>query len=323
MAYLGDLKGYQRLAKDNNGQITQGGEVLVNKVYKGRGPDDKKNTADDGCIVLVGTKANPIVINGPVVIEKDLIIKGVISGQGTIYAGRNIHVLANVRYKDPPSWPKPDEDPYTTATANKAKDFVAFAAKGNVVIGDYTSWKESYKNNLNPPATQGYEVDVTDADLGYDTDGDSGNGYWFDGDYTAYDGGYKMGDTDPIPVPDPAPGNGKKPKKPKEPKNGGGGNLERRFYESSLSDDYISANSSSIGDIRRIDGMFYNDHAFAGDLDRCRFNGGIASRDEAIRFDRRFIINYDVRANRKSIDYVDINLPRSLVLPETRARQSG
>lgn len=313
MPYLGDLAGYELLANNKNGQIIQDKKVLVDNVYDGNGPDGKNGTPDDGCIVLIGTDKEPIVINGPVVVKGDVIITGVISGQGTIYAGRNIHILGDVTYNAPPSWPKPDSDPYTTAQANQTKDFVAFAVKGNVIMGDYTTdaWKKSTENYLRPPFTQGYAVDKTDVALGYDSDGDPTNGYWFNGDYTAYDTGYKD--------------------------DGIGGSAARRFYESSLSDDYINSiaggGSAAPGkgkkpeknaaEIKNIDGILYNNHALAGKVGDCTFNGSVVSRDEVIIYKNGFIINYDVRAHAGSIDYIDLNLPRSLVLPETKARQSG
>lgn len=312
--YLGTKNGYRRLAEATNGKITgydeEGKKKVYEKFYEGDGPDGEDGTPDDGCIVLIGTKKKPIVIEGRdadgnpipgvVVIKKDVIIKGVVSGQGAIYAGRNIHILGDVTYKDPPSWPKPDEDPYTTAGENKTKDFLGFGAKGNVVIGNYTrGW---WKLTLEYLTVDGYEVDETDAALGYDSDQDPDNGYWFDGNYTAVDD--EEGKDD-----------------------GEGEGIERRFYESSLSDSDIDKIAGKRVKITHIDGVFYNNHAFAGRVRRCAFDGSIVSRNEAIVYSpaarNGLIMNYDVRAHRGNMDYIDINLPRSLVLPETRARQSG
>ena len=119
MPYLGDLSIYKKIAKN----------------FKNPGPDGQLGTPDDTTgstlvyyntatgvvdgmtrtinekyennepLVLVGTASNPIEINGPVVAKGDVIIKGYVKGQGTIYAGRNIHVVGDVTYLSFPEWP--------------------------------------------------------------------------------------------------------------------------------------------------------------------------------------------------------------------------
>jgi hypothetical protein len=61
--------------------------------------------ASSAPLVIVGTDDYPIRINGPFVADGDVIIKGVVSGQGTIYAGRNIHIVGDIWYGAPPEWP--------------------------------------------------------------------------------------------------------------------------------------------------------------------------------------------------------------------------
>ena len=39
--------------------------------------------------IAVSVTQFPIVIDGPVVVERDVVISGYVTGQGTIYAGRN------------------------------------------------------------------------------------------------------------------------------------------------------------------------------------------------------------------------------------------
>lgn len=298
MPYLGDLGTYRQLAQTHNGQVTQGGSVLVDNVYSGNGPDGVPGTPDDRSIVLIGTEENPVVITGPVVVEGDVIIRGVVSGQGAIYSGRNIHIIGDITYDEPPSWPKPDSDPQTTTQTNSTKDFIGLAGKGNVIIGDYTrnDWQRTVGGYLSPPFTQGYETDVSDAPLGYDSDGDPENGYWFDGNYTAVDGGFKD--------------------------DGDGGSEERRFFESSLSDDHIRSISAPSNQIRNVNGIIYNNHAFSGRVGRFTINGTIVSRDEAIVYSGSITMNYDVRAYGTGIENIDIYLPRDLSLPETRTTQS-
>lgn len=290
MPYLGDLGTYKTLASAEGGTITQGVNTLVNAVYTGNGPDNIANTADDGCLVLIGTAANPIQINGPVVINKDVVIKGVVTGQGTIYAGRNVHIVGDLSYKNGPSWPKPDATPSATDTTNSTKDFLGLAAKGNVVVGNYTrnDWKTNVLPYLDPDFTDPYEVDATDADIGYVSYYQGGKPY-FDGDYTDNDGGYKKA-------------------------NSGNGQVARKYYESSLSDTYINTLAGATA-VSTIEAVSYNNHALAGKVGNFTVNGTIISRDEAIIYTGNISMNYDVRAW-GGPEALDIFLPRELVLPQ-------
>ena len=272
MPYLGDLQTYKDLAAAKNGTVSQGGSTLVDNVLTGN-------------VVLIGTAANPIVINGPVVVTGDVLIKGVVTGQGTIYAGRNTHILSEITYLYTNDWIKPDTDPDATDTFNADRDFLGLATKGNVVIGDYTrtDWQTNITGYIEPPFTQAYEVDSTDVVNGYDSyyvDGDP----YFDGDYTANDGGTK---------------------------DDGSG---RKFYESSYNDTYISSVADSSSSIRRIDAVTYTNHLFTGKVGAFTMNGAIISRDEAVVFSGSIEINYDLRAKTMGENFY---LPRSLALPQT------
>lgn len=278
MPYLGDLSYYQALAASKDGTISQGGTVLVDNVY-------------NGSMVLVGTAQNPIVIDGPVVITNDVVIKGVVSGQGTIYAGRNTHIIGSVTYADPPSWPKPDSDPLTTSAQNVNKDFLGLCAKGNVIFGDYLSskWQNQVKQYIRPPFTNPYSVDQTDASIGYASYYQGGTPY-FSGDYTAVDGGKKSDNSD------------------------------RRYYESSLANNAFS-NLSPTNDITQIDALVYTNHAIAGQVKNIKFNGSIIGRDEGIIFSGSLTMNFDYRVKEKGREFVDIQLPISIMKPETERWQ--
>jgi len=290
MPYLGDLQAYRDLAVNEGGTIKQGGVVLVNAVYGDDalecGPDGICGTADDDCIVLIGTAANPVELNGPVVVEGDVIIRGVVKGQGIIYSGRNTHIIGNITYQNPPAWPKPDTTPAATDAVNDTRDFLGLASKGNVVIGDYTrnDWKRTVGRYLEPPFTQAYNVDPADEDIGYISGYDE-DGPFFDGDYTAWDEkGYKT--------------DGK----------------ERKYYESSLSDNFIRTIAAASSQIRRVDAVSYTNHAFAGRVGAFTVNGSIVSRDEAIIYSGSITMNYDIRAKTKGDDF---HLPSELALPQT------
>ena len=274
MPYLGNLDYYKTQAINEGGTITQCGATLVN------------NVLDDN-IVLIGTAACPIEINGPVVVTKDVLIKGVTKGQGTIFSGRNTHIIGNITYENPPAWAKPDTDPDATDTQNSSKDFLGLATKGSVVIGDYTkgtwNWVTDY---LKPPFTQGYETDSSDSSLGYDSDGNSGNGYWFNGNYTALDGGQKLDGSN------------------------------RKFYESSYDDAYFAGIADS-GFVTQIDAVTYTNHAVTGRVGQLTMNGTFVSRDEAIGYSGHLTINYDVRAQLEQVAD-NFYLPRQLDVPRTR-----
>jgi len=216
MPMLGDLSSYKDLAKSMKSKIEVWNsstekyeEVTTDGVYlaigpdgiegtddDGVGPDGVAGTPDDGVLVLVGDTDHPIKVDGPVVVENDLIIRGVYTGQGTIYSGRNVHIVGNIVADDPPVWNR-DMSALDTAdvekafTDNEAKDLLCLAAKGNVMLGDVDSIKNS--SYIQPPFTKPYTTDPTDYDIGYAPNSD---GKW-DGDYTGTDGGKRAVEATP------------------------------------------------------------------------------------------------------------------------------
>lgn len=138
MPYLGALKFYKRLADDFARGKTPSGvraiddgdgsgsyliirkgdyQVAIDEVYKG--PDGVEGVNvwgiddDKAPLILIGTETHPIEIHGPVVVPGDVVIAGVITGQGTIYSGRNVHIVGNVTYQDPPRWATVERDSVT------------------------------------------------------------------------------------------------------------------------------------------------------------------------------------------------------------------
>ncbi len=143
----------------NNNGVLESGEILFTGVYG-------DEVGETGNIVLEGESDQPILIDGPVVVTNNLIIKGTISGKGTIYSGRNTYIAGDLVYKDPPSSPPvfnygaetPEEfqervDEWKADNADK--DIVGLATRENIVVADYTdngfsyamSWLEDYRNN--------------------------------------------------------------------------------------------------------------------------------------------------------------------------------
>ena len=195
MPLLGDLSGYKSLALAQSGKIEIWNElsgvyeeITLNGTYSGVGPDGLAGTADDGVMVLTGDIDHPIRISGPVVAENDVVIKGYYSGQGTIYSGRNVHIVGDVVASNPPVWDKSLNATEADFVANDTKDMLCLAAKGNVMLGNVDDIKNS--DYIKPPFTKAYTTDATDYDIGYSPN----SGTQWDGDYSAVDGGKRIGE---------------------------------------------------------------------------------------------------------------------------------
>ncbi|MBI3831791.1 MAG: hypothetical protein HY291_19880 [Planctomycetes bacterium] len=250
----------------------------------------------NGNVALVGTAKQPIVILGPVVITNDLVIKGVVKGQGTFYVGRNTHVVGSILYSDSPHWKQNDLNFSATEALNKGKDFAGFASKGSIILGQYfrsdDSWdwtKNTYfRTGFQNATIQAYQVDPTDAAIGYVT-GSTPEGFpTFHGDYTLYDGGKRYNDTPDWTTAAPA--------------------QARRYYESSFSNEYIRTIAEKPQELH---GVFYTNHLYGGRVDNPKFYGAMVARDEGIVFDGSLRMYYDPRASSGEPDsHVNIFLPR-------------
>ena len=140
MPNLSDLTRYETQAIADGASVKIGGSTVCAGVY-GDGAGEKQN------LYLVGTAADPIVIDGPVVVRGDLIISGYVTGQGSIYAGGNVYVPDSIQYLDGPTSPRPtsnsQSDTEQWLSDNWDKDFLGLFARENVVIGDHTdsTWR--------------------------------------------------------------------------------------------------------------------------------------------------------------------------------------
>ncbi len=293
MPQIGDLTMYSDLAREQGGTLKIGGETIIDAVL-GDDPGEGKN------LVLIGTPSNPIVIDGPVVVLNDLVIKGTITGQGSIYTGRNVHIVGDIEYANPPNWPKPMTDTNATRAANAAADMVGFAAKGSIILGNYTQggWQSVTRRYQQPPFTQAYKVDPTDAGIGYVTHLNGDGESMFDGDYRANDGGTKAS-ADPGVL-------GTNPGQAYTQDATTG--TSRKFFESSFSDTFINAVSDS--QVQHIDGILYTNHLLSGKVGAAVFNGTLVSRDEALIFSGSIDINYDIRTRFGSYEFLNAFLPR-------------
>ncbi len=278
LPFIGPLSDYEEYAVAISGTAGDSSKTVAgvwgDDAGEDAGVDD--TDVDDGCLVLVGTEADPIDISGVVVAQKDIYIRGYYTGQGTLYAGRNIYVVDDVIAVDAPTWPHPDSTPAATAVENKTKDFLGLCAKGSLIFGDYTTLDTSY---LKSPHTDSHATDVTDAALGYVTHYVDGEPY-FDGDYTQLDGNGSELRTD---------------------------NSSRHFFEPILSDadmDAIGVTHTGMDSwVGHFDCVLYANHLIAGDFDpNSILNGAFICRDEAVKRHGNLALNWDARLGALTMD---------------------
>jgi hypothetical protein len=96
-----------------------------------------------GNVILSGTAANPIVIDGTLAIDGDVVIDGYIKGAGSILASGNIYIPTNLKYLDGKAYldgdsPGNPTGPRTFGIAQDGtKNALGLAAGGNMLLGDY------------------------------------------------------------------------------------------------------------------------------------------------------------------------------------------
>lgn len=142
MPYLGNLSFYDTLASQLGSSLTYNEDTNNDGYYGGAGdarPTIPGSGGATGPLILVGTKSRPIVINGPVVVPGDVIIRGWVKGQGTIYAGRNVHIIGEINYVAPPILKAPLERDTSpgSATAGRLRQRNATSDNGG------TPWNET------------------------------------------------------------------------------------------------------------------------------------------------------------------------------------
>ena len=343
MPYIGDISSsaseYRDWAQNLHNKnpamstIKQNGQTLVSVFYDGVGPSglatvtnsygNEVTAPDYGAIVLTGTAAHPIEVNGPVIIPNDVIISGYVKGQGTIYSGRNIHIVGNIQYVNPPSW----SGKSTSGTSNATKDMLGLMAKGNIVMGNYTesTWLSNIRTYLTQqPYVQQYACDTSDAAIGYPET--------FGGSYEAkeYVNNTDFGKCQSAGLTDYVPGGydsstgrfgkmrevGTGRYEQKQVYNSRtrrwetqnveimapGIAYDRRYYESVCDDDEVSSRCSTI---TRIDAVLYNNHGIFGKLGQCSINGSLVCRNEGLQYSSKLYLNWDIRLYSESSETVD------------------
>ena len=314
---------------DSAGTVHNVAGGTVSSHYNGAGPSGDAALADKGALVLIGTQANPIVIDGPVVVDSDVIIKGYVKGQGTIYSGRNVHIIGDIKYVSPPTWSHPDADDAAVEAANAKKDMLGLVAKGNIVIGDSTdtAWHNSVdsyiKSGTSSSVVKRYACDPSDADIGYPAT--------FQGNYTAVEdvNGQKFGkvraETVTLETTHTVrtttrqqvvtgydwwgrPQYGYKDVVTETQVHDTETRLstayDRRYYETVCDDNILKTLKDASG-IAQIDAILYNNHGIFGTPGRSganfNLNGSLVCRDEALIFSGNGIrFNWDMRLRRKN-----------------------
>lgn len=110
-------------------------------LFNGNSP--RLDSATSGNVILSGTEANPIVIDGTIAIDGDLVINGYVKGQGSILVSGNVYVPTDLKYLDgvsylPGDTPGNPTGPRTFGVGQDGtKNALGLAAGGNIMLGDY------------------------------------------------------------------------------------------------------------------------------------------------------------------------------------------
>ena len=277
-----------------------------------------------------------IVVDGPIVVEGDVIIFGKVKGQGGIYSGRNIYVPDDVTYTNPPSeFVNPGEAGYETYTEqwrqdNSSADAMGLFATENIAVGDFTSssWRSNISGWLNH-----YLNESAENKLGYDqlpntNDPYEDNSTWDVVYYTQEDAdngripaGKSVGDSIPESGED-IDGDGIADPRisindfdfqwgPVSYPSLWGGNHPEQWQGNNYN--LNSYSDISTREINQLDGMYYTNHALGAYVGRnggVTWNGGIVSRIEAIVYESFAIMNHDERFTGGG-DAYGLYLPRS------------
>lgn len=289
LPFIGPLSDYEEYAIAVGGTASDA-STTVNAVWGDDAGEDaglSETTLDDGCLVLIGTAADPINLDGVVVAQKDIYIKGYFTGIGTLYAGRNIYLMDDIIAVNEPTWPHPDSNPVATAESNRTKDFLGLCAKGSMIFGDH---HQIDHDMIKAPFTQDHASDASDQALGYVTGHYANYKPFFDGDYTQPDGDGTELRTD--------------------------GSL-RHFYEPILGDaDYLALGVDSW--VGHFDCVLYANHLIAGEFDpNAIINGAFICRDEAVKRHGNLAMNWDARLGTQTMDGLSFysGLPGNMLPP--------
>ena len=257
--------------------------------YAGNGPSREPWWYDKGALLLVGTASSPIRINGPVWVAEDVIIRGYVTGRGTIYSGRNVHIIGSIEYVNPPiySHTASEEQAKTQLATADTRDALALVARGNIIFG-YGDATDRAIDDFVSDHAHAYACDANETDIGYQTS--------FNGDYRAVEPvgqrcKVRQGAQDGVVVQA----------------------LDRRYCETVCDDRAITDN---LQPITRVDAVLMSGHGIFGALDaNCQLLGALATRDLGIQAPGGAEINWDMRLRRETASTTSEEVRKKLSLP--------
>ena len=128
-----------RMSGTLTGAGADGSEVMVDKLAIG-------NT------VIIGTKENPMIIDGSVLIKGDLVIKGPYKGVGSVYVTGNIYIPGNITATESvfpfPADPAAALVKGAKLVKDKTGDALGLAAAKSIFVADLTT--KIYDHELTP-----------------------------------------------------------------------------------------------------------------------------------------------------------------------------
>ncbi len=137
---LVDNAEFASVAQGSTGSISGGiiYSVPGNSTYNsgtlpGAGNTTSISQSQTGNVILVGTAANPIVLNGNIAIDGDVIIQGPVKGTGQIIARGNVYVTGDLTYADGTS----GGNRTFGVAADGTQNAFSLAAGKNILVGDY------------------------------------------------------------------------------------------------------------------------------------------------------------------------------------------
>ncbi|MBP7020768.1 MAG: hypothetical protein KBC30_02970 [Planctomycetes bacterium] len=348
MPNLNNLAYYEKIAKeqhntrDNNNNpmayIKINGITHCDGVY-GDNPGEKQH------LYLEGTKEHPIEIKGVNVIRGDLIIRGYVKGQGTIYVGNNVYIPQRIIYKNYPknympmkngeySAEKSDREAWRLS--EKDKDLLGLFVKENIIIGNFKNqtWRERVGPWLVDEDNKSHEDSGEDC-IPNTGDLNEGNNKW-DVEYIVDAEGNKH----PIPGSgEDIDGDGIDESRWIKNENEAlqmfnfqandltsahwGGNIPINITSYSqlcnwdtIQNNPVTSGSGTTTDISQIDGVLYTNHFIAGHMvspTSVSFNGAFICRNEAVIFNIKnyIIMCHDDRLTNETGERFNMVLPKT------------
>lgn len=155
---------FDQLAAKMTGRLTAGGAYPadVDKVH-------------DGNLVVVGTRQEPIVLAGDVLVRGDVVLKGWYTGTGSLYATGNVYIPADLRAVRS-AFPYADDEAQALAKANaqvaaRDTDALGIATARSIFLADIEKHQNSdqglendtvYDHSLTPENRTGTALGVLD-----------------------------------------------------------------------------------------------------------------------------------------------------------------